>query len=160
MPDRTIIQWDKDDLETLGLLKDNPFSATAYAAEPVRIGTARNPAPISGAASSERAAVRRAVRRDHADRRRRAHPRGARCRELDAARLEALGATRVAHPRQRFWVMQAPTGHRFCLVRKRDRELDAMLTDLLAFVRLAEAAAARRTTQANARTRNPAPPIR
>ena len=46
------------------------------------------------------------------------------CDDIDAeaVELEALGATRVAHPRGRFWVMQAPTGHRFCLVRKRDRE--------------------------------------
>jgi predicted enzyme related to lactoylglutathione lyase len=46
------------------------------------------------------------------------------CDDIDAeaTALEALGATRVAHPRQRFWVMQAPTGHRFCLVRKRPRE--------------------------------------
>jgi predicted enzyme related to lactoylglutathione lyase len=46
------------------------------------------------------------------------------CDDIDAeaVALEALGATRVAHPRKRFWVMQAPTGHRFCLVRKRDRE--------------------------------------
>src|SRR6185503_15779371 len=42
--------------------------------------------------------------------------------EAEALALEALGAIRVAHPRKRFWVMQAPTGHRFCLVRKRDRE--------------------------------------
>ena len=40
--------------------------------------------------------------------------------EADA--LEALGATRIANPHQRWWVMQAPTGHRFCVVRKRDRE--------------------------------------
>jgi len=40
--------------------------------------------------------------------------------EADA--IEALGATRVAKPHDRFWVMQAPTGHRFCIVRKRDRE--------------------------------------
>lgn len=39
--------------------------------------------------------------------------------DLDAevARLEALGATRVAFVK-RWWVMQAPTGHRFCVVRK------------------------------------------
>ena len=39
--------------------------------------------------------------------------------DLDAevARLEALGATRVAFIK-RWWVMQAPTGHRFCVVRK------------------------------------------
>src|SRR6185503_11116126 len=38
--------------------------------------------------------------------------------DLDAevARLEALGATRVAFVK-RWWVMQAPTGHRFCVVR-------------------------------------------
>jgi predicted enzyme related to lactoylglutathione lyase len=46
------------------------------------------------------------------------------CDDIDAEAdaLEALGATRVANPRKRWWVMQAPTGHRFCLVRKRDRE--------------------------------------
>jgi len=39
--------------------------------------------------------------------------------DLDAevARLEALGATRIAFVK-RWWVMQAPTGHRFCVVRK------------------------------------------
>jgi predicted enzyme related to lactoylglutathione lyase len=42
--------------------------------------------------------------------------------EAEATALEALGASRVANPHKRFWVMQAPTGHRFCLVRKRDRE--------------------------------------
>jgi predicted enzyme related to lactoylglutathione lyase len=40
--------------------------------------------------------------------------------EADA--LEALGARRIANPHQRWWVMEAPTGHRFCVVRKRDRE--------------------------------------
>src|SRR4249919_3044752 len=40
--------------------------------------------------------------------------------EADA--LEALGARRIANPRKRWWVMEAPTGHRFCIVRKRDRE--------------------------------------
>ena len=37
--------------------------------------------------------------------------------DLDAevARLEALGATRIAFVK-RWWVMQAPTGHRFCVV--------------------------------------------
>ncbi len=40
--------------------------------------------------------------------------------DLDAevARLEALGARRVAFPRERWWVMEAPTGQRFCVVRK------------------------------------------
>jgi catechol 2,3-dioxygenase-like lactoylglutathione lyase family enzyme len=37
--------------------------------------------------------------------------------EAEVARLEALGARRVAFVK-RWWVMQAPTGHRFCVVRK------------------------------------------
>lgn len=39
--------------------------------------------------------------------------------DLDAevARLEGLGAMRVAFVRDRWWVMQAPSGHRFCVVR-------------------------------------------
>jgi hypothetical protein len=39
--------------------------------------------------------------------------------DLDAevARLEALGASKVEF-RRRWWVMQAPTGHRFCVVRQ------------------------------------------
>jgi predicted enzyme related to lactoylglutathione lyase len=43
--------------------------------------------------------------------------------DLDAevARLEALGAQRVAFVK-RWWVMQAPTGHRFCVVRKQRAE--------------------------------------
>ena len=36
--------------------------------------------------------------------------------EAEVRRLEALGATRVAQVRS-WWVMQAPTGHRFCVVR-------------------------------------------
>jgi predicted enzyme related to lactoylglutathione lyase len=42
--------------------------------------------------------------------------------EAEVARLEALGATRVATPTGRWWVMQAPTGHRFCVIRQRERE--------------------------------------
>ena len=44
--------------------------------------------------------------------------------DLDAevARLEALGAARVAFVRERWWVMQAPTGHRFCVVQKQRAE--------------------------------------
>lgn len=40
--------------------------------------------------------------------------------DLDAevARLEALGAHAIAFVRERWWVMQAPTGHRFCVIRK------------------------------------------
>jgi hypothetical protein len=39
--------------------------------------------------------------------------------DLDAEvrRLEALGARRVAQV-QTWWVMEAPTGHRFCVVRR------------------------------------------
>jgi hypothetical protein len=35
--------------------------------------------------------------------------------EAEAARLEGLGARRIAF-RERWWVMEAPTGHRFCVV--------------------------------------------
>lgn len=38
--------------------------------------------------------------------------------EAEAKRLEALGAKRIAFVRERWWVMEAPTGHRFCIVRK------------------------------------------
>lgn len=37
--------------------------------------------------------------------------------EAEARRLEALGARRIAF-RERWWVMQAPTGHHFCIVRR------------------------------------------
>jgi hypothetical protein len=39
--------------------------------------------------------------------------------DLDAevARLEALGAQRLDFVK-RWWVLQAPTGHRFCVVRQ------------------------------------------
>ena len=36
--------------------------------------------------------------------------------EAEVKRLEGLGARRVAHIK-RWWVMQAPTGQRFCVVR-------------------------------------------
>jgi predicted enzyme related to lactoylglutathione lyase len=38
--------------------------------------------------------------------------------DAEADRLEALGAKRVAFVRGRWWVMEAPTGHRFCVIRK------------------------------------------
>jgi predicted enzyme related to lactoylglutathione lyase len=38
--------------------------------------------------------------------------------DADIARLEALGAKRIAFVK-RWWVMEAPTGHRFCLIRKK-----------------------------------------
>jgi hypothetical protein len=37
--------------------------------------------------------------------------------EAEVARLEKLGAKRDLF-RKRWWVMQAPTGHRFCVVRQ------------------------------------------
>ena len=36
----------------------------------------------------------------------------------EVARLQALGARAIAFVRERWWVMQAPTGHRFCVVQK------------------------------------------
>lgn len=36
--------------------------------------------------------------------------------DAEAARLEALGAKKIAFVK-RWWVMEAPTGHRFCVVR-------------------------------------------
>ncbi len=46
--------------------------------------------------------------------------------EAEASRLEQLGAKRIARIK-RWWVMQAPSGHRFCLVRpqRSDFELNA-----------------------------------
>jgi len=44
--------------------------------------------------------------------------------EAEVRRLEALGATRVAHVK-RWWVMQAPTGQRFCVVRPQRTDFDA-----------------------------------
>jgi predicted enzyme related to lactoylglutathione lyase len=42
--------------------------------------------------------------------------------DAEAARLEALGAKRVAFVRGRWWVMEAPTGQRFCVVHKQRAE--------------------------------------
>lgn len=42
--------------------------------------------------------------------------------EAEARRLEALGATRVAFAHDRWWVMQAPSGHRFCIVRRQRKD--------------------------------------
>jgi predicted enzyme related to lactoylglutathione lyase len=36
--------------------------------------------------------------------------------EAEVARLEKLGAKRLEFVRERWWVMEAPTGHRFCVV--------------------------------------------
>jgi predicted enzyme related to lactoylglutathione lyase len=38
--------------------------------------------------------------------------------EAETKRLEALGAKRIAFVRERWWVLEAPTGHRFCVVRR------------------------------------------
>lgn len=38
--------------------------------------------------------------------------------EAEARRLEALGASRIAFVHDRWWVMEAPTGHRFCIVQR------------------------------------------
>lgn len=40
--------------------------------------------------------------------------------EAEVRRLEALGATRVAFVKSRWWVMEAPTGQRFCVVPMKD----------------------------------------
>jgi predicted enzyme related to lactoylglutathione lyase len=42
--------------------------------------------------------------------------------DAEATRLEALGAQRIRNPHGRWWVMQAPTGHRFCVIRWRHDE--------------------------------------
>lgn len=46
--------------------------------------------------------------------------------DAEVARLEALGAKRIAFVK-RWWVMQAPTGHRFCVVRKQRAEFGSHL---------------------------------
>ncbi|MBT2145789.1 MULTISPECIES: VOC family protein [unclassified Rhodanobacter] len=40
--------------------------------------------------------------------------------DLDAevARLEQLGARRIAFVRERWWVLEAPSGHRLCVVQR------------------------------------------
>lgn len=44
--------------------------------------------------------------------------------DAEAARLEALGAKRIGFVK-RWWVMEAPTGHRFCIVKMKHPELGA-----------------------------------
>lgn len=41
--------------------------------------------------------------------------------EAEVRRLEGLGAKRIEFIK-RWWVMEAPTGHRFCVVRKQRKE--------------------------------------
>ena len=44
--------------------------------------------------------------------------------EAEVRRLEKLGAKRVAHIK-RWWVMEAPSGHRFCVVRPQRADFDS-----------------------------------
>jgi predicted enzyme related to lactoylglutathione lyase len=44
--------------------------------------------------------------------------------EAEVTRLEQLGATRVARVK-RWWVMEAPTGQRFCVVRPQRPDFEA-----------------------------------
>ena len=44
--------------------------------------------------------------------------------DAEADRLEKLGARRIGFVK-RWWVMEAPSGHRFCIVRMREREVPA-----------------------------------
>ncbi len=43
--------------------------------------------------------------------------------EAEVARLEKLGAKRIAQVK-RWWVMEAPSGHRFCVVRPQTDDFD------------------------------------
>ncbi|MDD3765158.1 MAG: VOC family protein [Nevskiales bacterium] len=47
--------------------------------------------------------------------------------EAEVRRLEALGATRVQQF-PRWWVMQAPTGQRFCVVNAQSPDFDRLAT--------------------------------
>ena len=47
--------------------------------------------------------------------------------EAEVERLEALGATRVAFI-QRWWVMEAPSGQRFCVVNRERPLVDSVKT--------------------------------
>ena len=40
--------------------------------------------------------------------------------QVGKQRLEALGAKKIAFVRERWWVMEAPTGQRFCVVPMRE----------------------------------------
>jgi hypothetical protein len=47
--------------------------------------------------------------------------------DAEVARLERLGARRVAHVKT-WWVLEAPTGQRFCVVAKTSPDFDASAT--------------------------------
>jgi predicted enzyme related to lactoylglutathione lyase len=42
--------------------------------------------------------------------------------DAEATALETLGAKRIGNPKGRWWVMEAPSGQRFCVIHKRERE--------------------------------------
>ena len=48
--------------------------------------------------------------------------------EAEVARLEALGAKKVAYVK-RWWVMEAPTGQRFCVLKPQRGSLDTDAND-------------------------------
>jgi len=48
--------------------------------------------------------------------------------EAEVRRLEALGAKRIAQIHS-WWVMEAPTGQRFCVVRKSSASFDAQANE-------------------------------
>jgi predicted enzyme related to lactoylglutathione lyase len=48
--------------------------------------------------------------------------------EAEVARLEALGAKRVAQTGT-WWVMEAPTGQRFCVVRPQSADFDRLANE-------------------------------
>ncbi len=48
--------------------------------------------------------------------------------EAEVERLEALGARRIAHVKG-WWVMEAPTGHRFCVVRPQRPDFEERAND-------------------------------
>ncbi|HEY4242951.1 MAG TPA: VOC family protein [Kofleriaceae bacterium] len=49
--------------------------------------------------------------------------------DAEATRLEALGAKRISFVHERWWVMEAPTGHRFCIVRAKTPDQGAGWTE-------------------------------
>jgi Glyoxalase-like domain len=48
--------------------------------------------------------------------------------EAEVARLEALGAKKIAYVK-RWWVMEAPTGQRFCVLKPQRGSLDTDAND-------------------------------
>ncbi|WP_224368799.1 VOC family protein [Hyalangium versicolor] len=48
--------------------------------------------------------------------------------DAEVKRLEALGAKRIAFVKERWWVLEAPSGHRFCVVQPQRGALDSHAT--------------------------------